>query len=62
MLVVDTILPTILAQGTTLLLDGNGFASLTIEDLAGDSYDHCGIESLTADVLEFDSDTRAKIL
>ena len=59
-LVVDTILPTILAQDTTLLLDGNGFASLTIEDLAGDSYDNCGIESLTADVLEFDCDTKGE--
>ena len=59
-LVVDTILPTILAQDTTLLLDGNGFASLTIEDLAGDSYDNCGIESLTADMLEFDCDTKGE--
>ena len=57
-LLVDTILPTILAQDTTLFLDGNGLASLTLEELAGDSYDNCGIESLTSDGLDFDCDSK----
>ena len=57
-LLVDTILPTILAQDTTLFLDGNGLASLTLEELAGGSYDNCGIESLTSDGLDFDCDSK----
>ncbi len=50
----DNIAPTAICQNVTLQLDGNGQASTTAEAVNNDSYDNCGIVSISLDQTTFD--------
>ncbi len=49
----DNIAPVVSAQNTTVYLDANGQASITVEDIDNGSTDNCGL-SLSIDTSEFD--------
>lgn len=46
-LVEDLIAPTLVTQNISVTLDNTGSVSLNANDIAGDSFDNCGIETLT---------------
>ncbi|MBI1318311.1 MAG: DUF5011 domain-containing protein [Candidatus Hydrogenedens sp.] len=51
--VVDNIAPTVLAQGLSVVLDEQGLATITLDDLNAEGDDNCGT-SLSATPLSFD--------
>ncbi len=51
----DNIAPVVSAQNTTVYLDANGQASITVEDIDNGSTDNCGL-TLSIDRSEFDCD------
>ena len=51
--VVDNIAPVIIAQNTTITLDTNGNASISVQDIDNGSYDNCSL-TLSLDKLTFD--------
>lgn len=50
----DNSAPTVLTQTVTLYLDANGAASITAQDIDNNSFDNCGVASLSADITVFD--------
>jgi gliding motility-associated-like protein len=52
--VVDTIIPTAIAQNITVYLDGSGLATITAADIDNGSSDNCGIASMILDSTAFD--------
>ncbi|QNR25505.1 HYR domain-containing protein [Croceimicrobium hydrocarbonivorans] len=53
-MVEDNMAPTVLTQGHTLYLDANGMASITAQDIDNNSFDNCGVASISADITVFD--------
>jgi hypothetical protein len=51
--VVDTIIPSVLTNNTTVYLDASGAASITTNDINNSSFDNCGIISLSLDATSF---------
>ncbi len=51
--IVDNIIPTVQTQPATIYLDENGAASITVDMIDNTSFDNCGIETLTLDVMNF---------
>ncbi len=54
--VVDSIDPVAVARDISVELDENGQVIITAEMVGGDSYDNCGIESMSLDKTSFDCD------
>ncbi len=54
--VVDGTAPTALCQNTTIELDGNGSAGISVSDIDAGSWDYCGIQSLQLNQTAFDCD------
>jgi hypothetical protein len=52
-IVKDNIAPTAIAQNITVALDANGNASITANDVNNESYDNCGITSLSVNPSTF---------
>jgi gliding motility-associated-like protein len=52
--ITDTTPPTITTQNSTVELDEDGQASITISDISNGASDNCGIQSIVASQLEFD--------
>ena len=52
--VLDTLLPTVITQNTTVYLDANGLASITTADIDNGSNDNCGSVTLSLDSTNFD--------
>ena len=52
--VVDTILPTPIAQNITVQLDANGDASIVTADIDNGTFDNCAVDTTYLDIYDFD--------
>jgi hypothetical protein len=50
----DTISPTVITQNVTVYLDANGAASISTADIDNNSFDNCGVATLSLDSTNFD--------